>query len=113
MRLAGHTGLWLSLLLIACSPAKPGEDASTAADEAAVRRMIEQYVAAVDGGDYSRFLDFFAEDAVVMPPDEGAIRGREAFGRFVKPISEQFTAKEQFSADGIRIAGDWAIVPNT
>lgn len=113
MNLAWYRRLWLGLAMIACAPARQDQEASTAADEAAIRRMITDYVAAVDAGDRARFLAFFAEDAVLMPPDEGAIRGRAAFDTFVTPLFEQFVAKEQFSAEEIRVVGDWAIVPNT
>ncbi len=86
-----------------------GQQAGSAADEAAIRNMTSDYIAAVAAGDLQRFLSVFADDVVVMPPDHPTARGRDAFTTFVKPFFDEFTLLETISYDEIRVAGDWAV----
>ncbi|MEE8447347.1 MAG: nuclear transport factor 2 family protein, partial [Gemmatimonadota bacterium] len=59
-----------------------GQQAGSAADEAAIRDMTSDYTAAVAAGDLQRFLSIFSDDVVVMPPDHPTARGRDAFTAF-------------------------------
>ncbi len=86
-----------------------GQQAGSAADEAAIRDMTSDYTAAVAAGDLQRFLSVFSDDVVVMPPDHPTARGRDAFTAFVKPFFDEFTLLETISYDEIRVAGDWAV----
>ena len=86
-----------------------GQQAGSAADEAAIRDMTSVYTAAVAAGDPQRFLSVFSDDVVVMPPDHPTARGRDAFTTFVKPFFDEFTLLETISYDEIRVAGDWAV----
>ncbi len=86
-----------------------GQQAGSAADEAAIRDMTSDYTAAVAAGDLQRFLSVFPDDVVVMPPDHPTARGRDAFTTFVKPFFDEFTLLETISYEEIRVAGDWAV----
>ena len=86
-----------------------GQQAGSAADEAAIRDMTSDYTAAVAAGDLQQFLSVFPDDVVVMPPDHPTARGRDAFTTFVKPFFDEFTLLETISYDEIRVAEDWAV----
>jgi uncharacterized protein (TIGR02246 family) len=85
------------------------EQPGAAPDEAAIRAMTSEYMAAVAAGDLRRFLAVFRDDVIVMPPDHPTARGRDAFTAFVKPFFDEFTLSETMSYDEIRVAGDWAV----
>lgn len=100
-------------VLAACSQGSTRQETSSAADETAIRSMASAYTAAIAAGDSQRFLSFFTDDVVIMPPDQPAVRGREAFTAFATPLFDQFTAQETFSYIEIRVAGDWAVGTHT
>jgi uncharacterized protein (TIGR02246 family) len=87
-RLPGATSpwilrLWIGLLgtgLVTGCGARPAlpDQASRQAIEAAVRH----YVAASNDGDATGLANLYAEDAMLLPPDHEAIRGRAAIKAF-------------------------------
>lgn len=103
---------FLFLLLVAaasCSPKGAEEPVSTEADETAIRNMAVEYRASVAAGDFQKFLSFFTDDVVVMPPDNPALRGMEAFTVWAKPFFDQYSMEEDLSYDAIYVQGDRAV----
>ena len=81
---------------------------STSAAEIEIRRMATEYTRAIAAGDRQRFLGFFAEDIVLMPPGQPSTRGRQAVAVFSDPLFDQFVMHEQLEYDELHAVGDWA-----
>ncbi|MFQ6099573.1 MAG: hypothetical protein ACE5O2_17705 [Armatimonadota bacterium] len=68
------TAFALAIAGIACQP--PAQEvASTEVDESAIKSVIAELVAAANAGDANRFLETFAADIVVMPPNQSDVIG--------------------------------------
>ena len=69
------------------------------------KRVIERFWQVQDGGDYTKLVDLFAEDARVEDPVWGTFEGREAIGGFMATmVKEMGERKIRFTVD--EIAGD-------
>jgi uncharacterized protein (TIGR02246 family) len=71
--LAGWAGL------AGCSRAPA---AAPTGDRRAVEATVSRYVEATNHGDADALAALYADDAVLLPPDHGPIRGRDAIGAF-------------------------------
>ncbi len=80
--------LTLFLFVYAC---KQTEKTNTALEEArtAIARSNEIYFQAFSKGDSSIFIDRYATDACIMPPNSPALCGKDAAARFFKIAYEQ------------------------
>lgn len=108
-----RSGLPLLLVLGVASVAMPqpaprgGRTASGDAD--AIRAVGKTYAAAVDAGDLDRWVETFAEDAIVLPPDQPLVTGRAAIREWVKQsFFDPFKMQLSFSFADVVVAGDWA-----
>jgi uncharacterized protein (TIGR02246 family) len=81
---------------------------TTSASEIEIRRMATEYTRAIAAGDRKKFLGFFADDIVLMPPGQPSTRGRQALAAFSDPLFDQFTMREELEYDELHIVGDWA-----
>src|SRR5262245_34992793 len=71
-----------TLLLSGCAaPAPPPVD--TAADETALKEITQTWFKSYNGVDADTIAALYAEDAVLMPPNRPAARGRAAIREFV------------------------------
>jgi uncharacterized protein (TIGR02246 family) len=74
----------VSMLLIA----GPAPAAGTTADDAAIRAVDAQMVAALNARDVDRWLGYFADNATMMPPNEPAVVGKAAIRKLVSGLLE-------------------------
>ena len=81
---------------------------NTSAGEFEIRRMAAEYTRAIAAGDRKKFLGFFADDIVMMPPGHPPARRREGVAALTDPLFEQFTMREEFEYDELQVVGDWA-----
>lgn len=69
------------------------------------QRVIEEFWRIQDGGDYTKLVDLFAEDAFLEDPIWGQYRGREAIMGFMTTmVKEMGDRKVHFTVD--EICGD-------
>jgi len=106
--------LVLALLLLACAQQTQPvveEAASTEADVAAIRALVEQWIAAIETGDVDGVLALYTDDAVRLPPDGPAYSGKEAFEEDSSGAFEQFSFEVVWPVEGteeIVVADGWA-----
>src|SRR5262245_5950314 len=79
-------------------------------DEAAIRKMFQDWEDAVRHKDITFLLNFITEDAVFMPPGQPLIRGKSQVEALYKMSFEKFTMDQNFQIEEIQICGDWAYV---
>jgi uncharacterized protein (TIGR02246 family) len=83
---------------------------STRDDEAAIRHLVETWMAASKAGDIATVLDLMTDDVVFMVP------GREPFGK--QAFAEASDAMKAMRIDGkadireLEVRGDWAYIRN-
>lgn len=106
---AGLAPLALLLAGAAAGAAAVAAPASAGADRSAeVRAVAEGIIAADNARDVSRVLDYYAEDAVLMPPGEPPVRGKAAIRPRYEKLFAQFLPEIESRIDEIRVDHDWA-----
>jgi len=89
--------------------ALPGTD-----EERAIRKLTEDWLAAVRAKDIPRLAAMVTDDAVFLPPGFPPIRGRQAVETMYRSIFPQFSSVEQTVAmEEVQVAGDWAFAWGT
>ena len=69
------------------------------------KEVIEQFWGIQDEGDYTKVVDLFSEDAVLVDPFFGTFKGKVAITEFMKKMNEE-TASSGTTFIAREIAGD-------
>lgn len=122
------TGL-TALLLAACTPATksangdpapPGEAQTekptvtppvpppALRDDVEVRRVVDGIIAAGNAGDLEAILSFYAEDAILLPPNGGPIRGLEAIRQHYEELFQTSVLYIRALSLETQVSSDWA-----
>lgn len=73
--------------MTACSPTPPVQQADTrAADEAAIRKADEDWLKAAQLKQVDPWVAFYADDAVVLPPNEKTATSKEAIRKSINDL---------------------------
>lgn len=84
---------------------------SKEADIAAIKEVFNQYVVAVNTGDFDLWISLWTDDAVQMPPDTPARVGKEQIREAMKPGFDQMNLDMTInSIDDVKVYGDLGIV---
>jgi len=102
--------LSLTLLGAACQPAEiePAATASTEADVEALSSLVRQYDAAVNSGNWDDYLAFYADDAVIMAPEQPVVIGKEAIRTWTETGFAEDDSQLSSTVEDVRVSGDWA-----
>lgn len=100
-------------LLWACAsqPAQPVEPPDTrAADEAAIRGLVKEWVAAAQAKDPVKFASFYADDAVLMLEQTPLFTGKTAISETLGPMMQDPNFALNFATTRVDVArsGDLA-----
>jgi uncharacterized protein (TIGR02246 family) len=100
-------------LLGGCAPSTPSGSATApmGADEATIRAGTETWNTAYNAGDVDRILALYADDSVVMPPNESSITGLAALREYLTKDIAASKAAGIVAKDGVSsvaISGDLA-----
>jgi ketosteroid isomerase-like protein len=68
-------------LVLACSPAPAEPDLE--AEKSALMQASRNWAATLKTGDVDSMLSYWSDDAIVLPPDQAAVVGREAIRAYV------------------------------
>lgn len=122
------TGL-TALLLAACTPATretaTGETTPTVQktaqqtvqetappavqrDDVEVRRVVDGIIAAGNTGDLEAILSFYAEDAILLPPNGDPIRGLEAIRQHYEELFQTSVLYIRALSLETQVSSDWA-----
>ena len=94
-----------SLAVLAGCANRPAPVAATAADAAAIRVNTAAWVVAYNAGDTGRVVNFYADDAVLLPPDHALITGREAVRQYYAADMAAFSVSHLSFALGQETGG--------
>ena len=74
------------------------------------KEIIETFWRIQDEGDYTKVVDLFAEDAVLVDPFFGTFEGKAAIGEFMKKMNAEMGARQtSFVVREIDGGGDVAL----
>ena len=116
-----HMG-WVMLLCLAvgvtaCSQATeqaaPGPVVNPADDMAVINGVHDEHTAALNAGDAAAYVALLTEDAVLLPPNQPAVLGKDAIREYRQTTFEQNTLDVTRSSEEAMVAGDWAFVRHT
>jgi uncharacterized protein (TIGR02246 family) len=103
-----------SLLLIACAGLQA--QAPGIADEvrAAIAAIDKKFMADVNRGDAAAGAAAYTDDAILMPPNQSPIEGKQAIEKYLAELSSQLQSSDfQLSISEVDVQGDTAIVRGT
>ena len=58
------------------------------------KEVIETFWEIQDAGDYTKVIDLFSKDAVLVDPFFGTFEGKEAIGEFMGKMNEEMTSRK-------------------
>jgi uncharacterized protein (TIGR02246 family) len=81
------------------------------ADEVAIRRVMADYNAALNGGKSAAMLPLYADDGIFMPPYSQSAVGKDAVRVAYDKVFDELTFNVKFSiAELVQMAPIWAYV---
>lgn len=105
MRTRCLTLVVLALLTLGSSACSTGT--YTAAQEKAIRTLVEQEVAAANKGDVSALLSVWTEDGVRMQPNGPPVIGKKALEEQYRAIFGYVTIDYAVVLEEVIVAGEW------
>ena len=101
--------LGLVLALTACQPRTSAPVANTAADEAAIRKLLDDVASTFNAGNYDGMFALYRDDVVVSPPGAPDIVGKQAWRTTLDTtLPPNMAFKMRFDTQELEIAGDLA-----
>lgn len=97
----------LTIFIYACAQ-QNNSDNQYADDIAAINELREKEIIAAETGNVDSLLALRTDDFVAMPPNQPAVKGKEAVREFLAGIHEQTDTELEFISEEIIISGDWA-----
>lgn len=103
--------LALVLSMLVCCVRAENEDVSQ--ETRLVREVALGIIAADNARDLSRVLSLYAEDAVLLPPNEAAVRGKAAIRPRYEALFRDYMPEIVGEIDEVQVGGRWAFVIGT
>jgi uncharacterized protein (TIGR02246 family) len=106
----------LLCLTFACQKADKGAakgtEASVDADVAAIKALYDEWAQIYNKGDFERLMSiFYAENALMMPPDEPICKGKDAILLWYQKASELIDDHvDSYVVEDVRVSGNLAAV---
>jgi len=102
---------WLrSLRIVLLAVAPNGLRAQQPMASDAVRAVANGIIAADNARDIDRVMSFYADDAVLMPPNASPVTGHRAIRPRYETLFAAMSPAIVSTLDEVRVAGDWAFV---
>lgn len=80
---------------------------NTQAQEA-IRQLRESYMRTQDASDVDGCVSHWDDDDVLLPPNEPAVKGKEALRSWYQSIFDEFRIAFKVSFDEIQVTGSWS-----
>jgi uncharacterized protein (TIGR02246 family) len=76
------------------------------ADIAAMKKIQNEFRAALNAGDIDKLVSLHSDDAVRIPPNKPALIGKEAIRGDFQQFFDQFTQEQENELVDVRVSGD-------
>ena len=100
--------VFLCCLAVGCQRGEEVSAVDVEADIQAIKEGFAKWEAGVDAANIDKSLTSFADDVILIPPDEPAYVGKEAFQSYFQPIFDRFIVNEKYVVKDVRVSGDLA-----
>ena len=100
--------LFLASSLILCARITQAGQADQPDDLAAIRAVTSGIIAADNTGDATAVIWFYAEDAVLLPPNGAPVAGKDAIRARYEEGFRHFRFAISSSSEETHVFGDWA-----
>ena len=80
------------------------------ADAAACLRVLNAVVTADNARDLNAVMSLYADDAVLLPPDEKVVIGKDLIRPRYQSLFDEFNPELSISHDEVIIDGDWTFI---
>lgn len=98
----------------AANAGNAGETANDAeADIQAVKEVLADFNAAINNGDIDKASFYHAEEAIVVPPNEPALIGKEASINLLQQLFDHINYQEVDEVNDVQVSGDLAVAHYT
>ncbi len=77
-------------------------------DKEAIKKITDDFNAALNAGDIDKLVSLFTDDAVRIPPNEPALIGKEAIRGLFQQQLDQFTVQNEGVIVDLKVSGDLA-----
>lgn len=102
------------LMAAGCQSAPgPAKKKDTAADKAAINALRDKVMAAFNSTDAAAVAACYADDAVMMNPNEASAEGKQAIQASYQAMFRQGAAKIALAPRQTEVSGDWAFETGT
>ena len=109
MRFSHCLSAGLLLALSACQPAVVVTPADTAADEAAVRHVLDEIVRTFNAGEYEAMFALYEDEVRIFPPGAPEIVGKAAWrAALATGLPADLRFRMRFDTEELIVAGDIA-----
>ena len=103
----------LSLVPGHCPAAISATPAGSASDLTAVKKVLAEIVAGDNAGNLDAVLSCYADDAILLPPNNAPVMGKSAIHSRYEDGFRHFRFDIAFTSDEAQVFGDWAFVRGT
>jgi uncharacterized protein (TIGR02246 family) len=103
--------MFISLVFLCCIVCQQGKQVAAAdveEDIQAIKEGFAEWEAGVDAANIDKSLTSFADDVILVPPNEPAYFGKEAFQSYFQRIFDRFIVNEKYVVKDVRVSGDLA-----
>ncbi len=83
------------------------------ADSDVILKLREEYMRCQDAGDAEGCSSFWDADGVIMPPNEPAVRGRDALRSWYVGVFQHVQLEYQLKYDDIQLNEGWSFANGT
>jgi len=106
----------LVILLCFTFSCQQGEEAAeeravdAEADVEAIKKITDDFNAAINAGNIDKLVSLYTDDAVRIPPNKPALVGKEAIRSLFQEQLDQFTVQNEGVIVDLKVSGDLAFV---
>ena len=97
--------LFAAFLTAACHSTSTRDPA---ADRQAIAAATAQFQAAENAGSVDQFRSYFADDLVMMGPNEPPVTGADSIAALMRVFHHTYAVQVEYNSQEIVVFGDWA-----
>ena len=97
--------------IVSCAPAAEEaveEAATTEADVEAINSQRDEFITLNNANDAAGLASLYTNDAMLMPPNQEAVSGKQEIQSWFQTTFDQFTSEITLASEELEVGGDWA-----
>jgi uncharacterized protein (TIGR02246 family) len=103
------------LVFLCCLGCQQGErvlvepKADVEADIQAIKDVVAEWEAAVNTGDTDKIMSLYADNAIRIPTNQPAIKGKEAIRSSYQKLFDKYIFKDKYLVEDVNVGRDLAV----